>query len=105
MLSSHFTRFLGYNNSADAHCFLYFNEYLEGVSLMEIVENKNIELEEETPLFKYWAYLLYRCLYDLFLMCSYRPNLPLAPSDFDICSGGLRLILRNVSFVELREEG
>jgi hypothetical protein len=28
MLSAHFSRFLGFNNHSDSHCFLYFSEYL-----------------------------------------------------------------------------
>jgi hypothetical protein len=71
MLSPHFTRFLGYNTYTDQNCFLYFGEIIEGKNLGEYINQTKIELEEETPLFQYWASLMFQTFYDIYLMCSY----------------------------------
>jgi hypothetical protein len=37
-------------------------------------------------------------------MCSYLPRLPLTLAHFEVCSSGLKLILKSVQFVEARED-
>ena len=74
--SPHFPSFLG-NSLADHNCFLYFSELTEGVNLREFIEQGSIELEEDTPLFKYWASLSFQTFRDIFSKCSYTVQLPL----------------------------
>jgi hypothetical protein len=38
-------------------------------------------------------------------MCSYLPKLPLTLKDYEIANNGLKLVVKNIQFIESREDG
>lgn len=46
--------------------------------------------------------MIYKSLYDVYLMCSYLPLLPLALKDFEVSNGGLKIVAKHIQFYDFR---
>ena len=53
---------------------------IEGNNLALLIKGTNMSID--SPLIKYWIWMIYKALYDLFLMCSYDPLLDIRLKDF-----------------------
>ena len=48
-------------------------------------------------------YQIYKAFYDLFLMCSYEPELLIKLEHFEVKDYGLQIVLKNINFVQKRK--
>lgn len=66
--------------------------------------NSQKVLDISSPLLKYWMYQIYKAFFDLFLMCSYEPLLPIKLEHFEVRDYGLQIVLKNVNFLQKRKK-
>ena len=93
---------MGFNTHSSPVSIQYFLESIESKNLSALM-NSQKSLNIESPLLKYWMYQIYKAFYDLFLMCSYEPELPIKLEHFEVKDFGLQIILKNVNFVQKRK--
>ncbi len=66
--------------------------------------NSQKVLDITAPLIKYWMYQIYKAFYDMFLMSSYQPLLPIKLENFEVKDHGLQIVLKNVNFLQKRKK-
>jgi hypothetical protein len=94
---------LGFNTHSSPASIQYFIESIESKNLSAVMKWQST-LNIESPLIKYWMYQIYKAFFDIFLMCSYEPELPIKLEQFEVKDYGLQIILKNVNFVQKRNK-
>jgi len=98
LLSKYFQKFAGFDDLSFDDNQLYFFENLEGIDLSTLINIRNLDISENSMLFKYLAKELLQCFRDLLYKNNFSFTFPLRLSNFSYQVDQLRLFINDIEF-------
>ena len=103
LLSKYFQKFAGFDDTSFEEYQLYFFENLEGIDLETLLTIRNLDISENSMLFKYLSKEILHCLRDLLYKSNFAFSFPLKLSNFSYHLDQQRLFIHDVDFLGQRK--
>ena len=103
-LSSHFQKFLGFDDLSDPKYHYYFFEYVDIKSLFNLVNERKLVCNENSQLFHFVATEILNSVKDIVYHCTYSFKTLLSLDNVFFDTKNLRVLLRHVRFGERRRK-
>lgn len=101
-LSRYFQKFTGYDDYSFDDYQIYFFEYIEGVNIIKLLKERNLELTESSILFKYLAKEILSGFRDLLYKSTYSLKFPITIDNIYYEPSQLRLYFQDIDFGPMR---
>jgi hypothetical protein len=98
LLSKYFAKFTGFDDISSDDFQYYYFEYIEGVQLVQLIKMRNLDINDNSLLFKYIAKEILMCLRDLVCKTTHTFSLPITADNFYYDVDKFRLYILNLEF-------
>jgi len=103
ILSKHFQKYTGFDDVSSDEFYYYFFENIEGESLIQLIKKLDLDISENSILFRYLAREILIGLRDLLNKCTYSFGFPISIDNIFYECSQLRLYLNNIDFGPKRQ--
>jgi hypothetical protein len=103
LLSKYFQKFAGFDDLSFDDFQLYFFEWIEGVNLIQLIKDLDLEISESAILFRYLAKEILTAFRDLLYKCTYSVKFPVTIENLFYEVSQQRLYLNNLEFGPIRK--